>query len=236
VDALSTEAAFAALAAVLEAVQSRDCAHNVVFFSDACADVSAIVYCRAKAVGVKDVGSVHIAISEVAGHLFAKSREAFDKYSAEELDALVEEIQLPPDVFRAICEDVVSRVLLLENAERDCAQPQPEEQITADATTLQPEQLLDALSQLHQLRSQLVQEIDSLKTEIGSLQKSSDESHASLQRLAAVHAHCPNSVESQKHHSDSSESSFAYCYYFVFAIIAVFAAWAYHQHSAAVSA
>jgi hypothetical protein len=73
IDKLNCEAALNVLLAVVEVVQSHDCAHNVVFFSDSSGDVSAVVYCRAKAAGVKDAGSVNVAISELSGHVFAKS-------------------------------------------------------------------------------------------------------------------------------------------------------------------
>ena len=44
VDALTSERALTVLLAVIETVQSHDCAHNVLFFGDGGGDVSAIVY------------------------------------------------------------------------------------------------------------------------------------------------------------------------------------------------
>lgn len=188
VDALTTEASLNVLLAVIETVQSHDCAHNVLFFCDGVGDVSAVVYCRAKAVGVKDAGMVNLALSELSGHLFAKEKDAYERYSGDDLDALFEQIRLPSDSYSVICDDIVERVMQLRGREHSDSQPQSEGQVHGNAASFTPEQLVDTIAQLKALRSQLQEEMDVLKKEIGGMQSASAEARAALKQAADANA------------------------------------------------
>jgi GDP-D-glucose phosphorylase len=192
VDHLSNEASLQVLTAVIQTVQSHDCAHNVVFFSDDCGDASAVVYCRAKAVGVKDAASLNVAVSELSGHVFAKSCDAFEGYSGDELDALIAEIQLPPAVQRGICDDIVARVSLLQIESVGELQQLPEERVSSNPPSLDREQLVAAVSQLQALRSHLQQEMSVLKAQICDMKSASEDAKAALKLVAAA------SVQHQK--------------------------------------
>lgn len=186
VDHLSSEASLQVLTTVIQTVQSHDCAHNVVFFSDDSGDVSAVVYCRAKAVGVKDAASLNVAISELSGHVFAKSCDAFEGYSGDELDAVIAEIQLPPAVHRGICDDIVERVSLLQIESVGELQQLPEERVGSNPPSLDREQLVAAVTQLQALRSHLQQEMSVLKAQIGDMKSASEDAKTALKLVAAA--------------------------------------------------
>jgi hypothetical protein len=228
VDAVASEPAFSALLAVVEAVQASGCAHNVLFFPDACGGVCAIVYCRAKAVGTKDAGCVNVAISELAGHIFAKSREAFESYSAHDLDAMVEEIALPPATYRGLCDDVVQRVVQLLHSDETRRSPPSEPNtgtLPAISSDAQREQLAQTLAQLQALRCQLQQEIGVLKTQIGGLHGASEASRAELNRAAALHAEQLRiGKEGQTATAEVVAPPSSGINYILFAVIAVYAA------------
>jgi len=228
VDAVASEPAFSALLAVVEAVQARGCAHNVLFFSDKRGGVCAIVYCRAKAEGTKDAGCVNVAISELAGHIFAKSREAFESYSAHDLDAMVEAIALPPAIYRGLCDDVVQRVVQLLHSDETRRSPPAEPKsgtFSAISSDAQREQLAQTLAQLQALRSQLQQEIGVLKTQIGGLHDASEVSRAELNRAAALHAEQLRSgKEGQVPAAEVAALPSSGINYVLFAVIAVYAA------------
>ena len=226
IDALATEAAFNVLLAVIEVVHSHRCAHNVLFLSDGSGDVSALVYCRSKAVGVKDAGTVQVAISELSGHVFAKSRDSYDKYSGAELDAMVEEIQLPPDVYRSIADDVLKRVLLLQSEWQQPSQPSHQDHSMADSAGQQREQLLETIAQLQGLRTHLRAEIDVLRSQIGAMQCASQQANAELERTAAATAEQHKRVKEHVLHDKPAivAPPVAFLNYLFFAMVALICA------------
>lgn len=232
VDSLTTEAAVNVLLAVIETVQSHDCAHNVLFFCDGSGDVSAIVYCRAKAVGVKDAGAVNVALSELSGHVFAKDLGAFERYSGDELDALFEQIRLPCDVYRVICDAIIERVLQLLGPEDGESQLPGDSQATVSATSLTPSQLVETIAQLKALRSQLQAEMDVLKSQIGGMQSASAEARAALEQAAEDNAQHQSSLKSciLQPEPDFVIASSTSINYALFAIIVVFLAILCHKH------
>jgi GDP-D-glucose phosphorylase len=229
VDKLSSEEALNVLLAVVDVVQSHNCAHNVVFFSGSCGDVSAVVYCREKAVGVKDAASLNVALSELSGHVFAKSIDVFERYSGDELDSLIEEVQLPPDVYRGICDDVVERVLILpieSNGELQGLDP-----VTAKSPSSQREQLVEVVSQLQVLRSHLQQEMDFLKAQIGEMKTASEEAKAALAQAAEATARqCKSSKEAFSASETAVVAPSAGINYVLFGVIVVFAGMACHKY------
>jgi hypothetical protein len=231
IDKLNSEAALNVLLAVVDVVQSHDCAHNVVFFSDSSGDVSAVVYCRAKAAGVKDAGSVNVAISELSGHVFAKSTEAFERYSADELDSLIEDVRLPDEVYHGICDDVVERVMRLQNDGEVELQSWNQEELTSAPSSLKTEQLVEAVSQLQALRSHLQTEMDFLKKQIGEMKSASEDAKTALDAAAAAAAQQQRKMKDRAPPSDPKVAPPPPLglNYVLFGMIVLFAAIACHK-------
>ena len=183
---------------------------------------------------MKDAGNVNVALSELAGHVFAKSTDAFQRYSGEELDTLFEEIRLPSDVYSVICDAVVCRVTQLQ-LRAGTEHQQAQGQAPVDGSGLGPEQVLQMVSQLKALRSQLQEEISVLKSQLGGMQSASDEARDALKRAADANAQQQRGAKDAKKRLLQSEAdtvapSSPVVNYVLFAMIVVFAAMLCHKY------